>query len=103
MQQICLDEPFITIMLEKSSEFIKLGILPELVGKWYSKLLVMLSAGDAPTCNTCISIAANVPTCKNDNTSASTIQVRFGAIVEYLDDELIGWECTIQWYHVSCL
>ena len=32
-----LDEPFISIALEKCKEFIKFGILPEILGKWYSR------------------------------------------------------------------
>ena len=37
VQQIYLDEPFITIAFMKAIELIKIGILPELVGKWYTK------------------------------------------------------------------
>ena len=37
IQQLYLDEPFITIALEKCKQFIKLGVLPELLGKWYSR------------------------------------------------------------------
>ena len=37
IQQLYLDEPFITIALEKCKQFVKLGVLPELLGKWYSR------------------------------------------------------------------
>ena len=37
IQRIYLDEPFITISLEKCKEFIKVGVLPELVAKFYSR------------------------------------------------------------------
>ena len=37
IQRIYLDEPFITISLEKCKEFIKVGVLLELVAKFYSR------------------------------------------------------------------
>ena len=36
IQRIYLNEPFITIALEKCKEFSKVGMLPELLGKFYS-------------------------------------------------------------------
>ena len=37
VQRIYPDEPFITLALEKCKEFIKVGVLPELLAKFYSK------------------------------------------------------------------
>ena len=43
VQRLCLDEPFITVALEKCKQFIKLAILPEILGKWYSREPLSLS------------------------------------------------------------
>lgn len=45
---IYLDEPFITIVLGEATEFIKIGILPELVGKLFSKETSVISS--LPSC-----------------------------------------------------
>lgn len=37
MQCVKLDEPFCTIQLERCKQFIKLAVLPEILGKWYSR------------------------------------------------------------------
>ena len=42
VQRLCLDEPFITVALEKCRQFIKLAILP-ILGKWYSREPLSLS------------------------------------------------------------
>lgn len=35
--RVYLDEPFISFALEKCKEFIKVGVLPELLAKFYSR------------------------------------------------------------------
>ena len=37
VQRILPEEPFISIVLQQSKTFIKVGILPEMHGKWYPK------------------------------------------------------------------
>jgi len=37
IQRIYLDEPFISTNLKRAIAFIKIGLLPELKGKWYSR------------------------------------------------------------------
>ena len=38
-----------TFIIEKATEFFKFGILPELLGKWYSKPLLNCDNSSAPT------------------------------------------------------
>ena len=37
IERIFCDEQFILDAIDKATAFIKIGILPELVGKWYTK------------------------------------------------------------------
>ncbi len=37
IQRLTLDEPFVSIAMEKCNEFIQVCVLPEIVGKWYSR------------------------------------------------------------------
>lgn len=45
MQQISLDEEFLFSVLKKASQFFIYGILPELIGKWYTRLQEYVVAG----------------------------------------------------------
>ena len=38
VERILIDNQFLSIALEKATTFFLYGILPELLGKWYSKL-----------------------------------------------------------------
>ena len=44
IQRLLLDEPFISIALEKCKQFMKLCVLPEILGKWYSREPLSLSS-----------------------------------------------------------
>jgi len=37
IQRVYPDEPFMSVVLEQCKSFIKIGVLPELIGKYYSK------------------------------------------------------------------
>ena len=48
VQRIVMDREFIDDAIEKTEPFIKLAILPELVGKWYTKQNVILNEDETP-------------------------------------------------------
>ena len=84
VQRIYPDEPFITLALEKCKEFIKVGVLPELLAKFYSKEPV----------------SSNLP----ENCNNGDEQWCYCREVE--SGEMIGCDnpdCRIQWFHTACL
>ena len=91
VQRIYLDETFIGSII-KATEFLKLGILPELLGKWYTKppTTCML-----PDCN-----HSSTPTSDANNPTLWCLcrKEEFGEMIP-CDNEL----CKILWFHTSCL
>ena len=84
VQRIYPDEPFITLALEKCEEFIKVGVLPELLAKFYSKEPVSF----------------NLPENCNDGDE------QWCYCREVESGEMIGCDnpnCRIQWFHTACL
>ena len=92
VQRIFHEEPFISLVLQQCETFIKVGILPEMIGKWYSK---------EP-------IAKNLPSAEdNGNTETATDQNELWCYCRQSEEgEMIGCDnnaCSIQWFHISCL
>ena len=97
VQRLYLDEPFISIALEKCKEFIKFGILPEILGKWYSREHMSLTK----TADT------NLVKIKSDHDENDS---REQDIWCYCRKEESGTmiacdnqACPIQWFHAVCL
>lgn len=94
-QRIELDEDFVVDAFYRAASFVKLAILPELVGKWFSKQNAM----------------ASCPSQDQDSNSASPVSVLSSNGWCYCGkdetfDNMIGCDskdCKIQWYHFSCL
>ena len=97
-------KPFISIALERCKHFIKLGILPELLGKWYSKEPISLSTRTPE------------PT---EVEHQDSIEVEHQDSIEVVDrrglwcyrrkgevGEMIACDdkdCSIVWFHTTCL
>ena len=74
---------------ENIEMFIKFAILPELVGKWFTKQPVLPLKPNS-----------------NEDTSSNLIPVWCYCRRDEEFDTMIGCDneqCTIQWYHLSCL
>ena len=85
IQRIYPNEQFIALALEKVTSFIKLGVLPELLGKWYSKGPVSTSSQPPNSC----SQANEWCYCK---------QGEEGQMIA-CDNK----DCSIVWFHTACL
>ena len=97
VQRIFLDEEFISTALEKATLFFKFGVLPENLGKWYSKEPVYLTADVARICDTPHS---SHPPGNMDKKSGVSVEI------EEESGEIIQCEsgkCPISWFHTSCL
>uniref|UniRef100_A0A1X7SP42 PHD-type domain-containing protein n=1 Tax=Amphimedon queenslandica TaxID=400682 RepID=A0A1X7SP42_AMPQE len=91
IQRVYPDEPFISTVLEVANSFVKVGILPEIIGKHYSKIPVITSTLCEPV---------------QDNEMSD--QDRLWCYCQEPEDEreMICCDehtCRIQWFHVSCL
>ena len=91
VQRIYPDEIFVSSALAKSEQFIKVAILPEILGKWYSKEPIMKPD-------------------EGENNGAQNNEVCQLALWCYCrkveSGEMIGCDdtkCPIQWFHTSCL
>ena len=49
VERITLDEQFVNICIEQASHFFKIAILPELLGRWYTRTLVIPAKVDSTT------------------------------------------------------
>ena len=87
IQRVKPDEPFISIELEKCKEFIKIAVLPEILGKWYSR---------EPS-----SVCAATDRDSNPGVEEAWCYCgmgEFGQMIECEDDS-----CGIKWFHIDCL
>ena len=86
-QRICQDEGFIKDIVDKSTYFFELCLLPELVAKWYSQVQVMPAQTAAASTSTNMYIYCH---CKDDK----------GGDMVGCDNK----ECEHgQWFHLECL
>ena len=77
-----------SVVLEQCKSFIKIGVLPELIGKYYSKDPIV----NNPDQESISKIAENELWCYCQQPEG--------------DEEMIACDdntCRIQWFHVSCL
>lgn len=95
IQRIYPDEPFITSVLKLCNTFIKTGILPEVIGKYYSKDPVLnITSLDQDQDN------------KDPETDQDELLWCYCRQPECEGQEMIACDdntCRIQWFHISCL
>ena len=92
VQRIYLDEPFISVALEMAAMFIKVGILPELTAKWYSREPCTVSV------NLCSSVDVNE---QSEDELDEWCYCRKGSSGQMICCD--SKDCPIQWYHTTCL
>lgn len=92
VQRITLDDDFITDALSKAQTFIKIGVLPELIGKYLTK---------EPT--SCLT----EPSEEEDQSEADDQSERVWCYCKKGEEgDMIACDndaCPIQWFHLSCL
>ncbi len=88
IQRLTLDEPFVSIAMEKCNEFIQVCVLPEILGKWYSREpLSTIQCSHSSECE-----EGKTPVwcyCRKEES---------GTMIA-CDDEA----CQIVWFHAECL
>ena len=96
MERIYPDDLFIDTAFSKATEFFKNEVLPELLGKWYSK-----------TCTTCpLSTTSNFDKSNDENMPPPSSSVTWCYCKGEEMGEMIGCDsesCPIQWFHTACL
>ena len=92
MERILIDEDFLTVALEIATKFFIDGILPEVLGKWYSKLPDYANTSSDPSTSTQTNSDVHVGWCfcGGDKDNGEMIAS---------DNEL----CKIGWFHTHCL
>ena len=94
--RITLDEEFLNEAIKRAITFYKYGVLPELVGKWYTKSASMAQLHAIPE--------GNVQS--SHESSASNSERRWCYCKKEKEGELIGCDnsqCSIEWFHTTCL
>ena len=89
------DKSFIELAIEQATTFFKVGILPELIGKWYSKAPNPSSV----TCPTSISPIAPDATNDSECEKWCYCQTEERGTMIACDNK----KCSIGWFHVDCL
>ena len=89
IERVYLDNEFITDAMDKATAFLKVAVLPELVGKWYSKVPMQ---------------------CTSDAVSHSSHTEEAKELWCFCRQEESGEmiacdnnDCPIIWFHTSCL
>ena len=98
MQRMYPNEKFMATALEKVTSFIKLGVLPELLGKWYSKAPVSSGMG-------CRDLHQSEDISSQSSSSSSHEKVWCYSKQEE-EGEMIACDheqCSIMWFHAACL
>ena len=95
IERIYLDDDFISDAIEKATLFIKVGVMPEIVGKWYSKTPVHTSTNPVATLTETVS-----------EESGDTEKILWCYCKGEEDGEMIACDhenCPIVWFHTICL
>ena len=95
VERLLPQQEFFESAVKKIEDFYKQAIMPELLGKWYTKKPVMPSEVDAATSSTA-----------QDNCNTTSEELWCYCKKPEDDRQMIGCDypgCTIQWFHVDCL
>ena len=103
IDRIYRDDQFFEDCLEKARNFFVYGILPEIVGKWYTRIPVAESDGTVPTPAVDISDNSNNDVDVDDDDDNGRCwcyccQPSFGDMIR-CDNK----QCSISWFHFDCL
>ena len=98
------DEAFVANASEKATAFYKYGILPELVGKWYSQLPDVQARLSLD--NELDGVGVSEATELQEPASSSQDEEKWCYCKSAASGTMIGCEndnCQIKWFHVECL
>ena len=100
--RIYIDKNFVTSAIANATTFYKTGILPELLGKWYSKVS-MVNPNPETVSTTSKEALTTAPsstsTIKNSSEKWCYCQTEEYGTMIGCDNE----NCSIAWYHIDCL
>lgn len=102
IERICAANEFFTIAVEKVTTFYKYGVLPELIGKWYTKKGVISGPDETQATSTRPQLVCT-PIDEASN-SCSPLVICYCKQPE--NGDMIGCDflnCSIEWFHQSCL
>lgn len=112
-ERISIDTEFIDNAIKEAEPFIKLALLPELLGKWFSRQTVATSIDSTQINQTLSTSDDNAPTTSTSSDNAQTTSASDdGAEVwcfckqDESYGDMIGCDnpgCPIEWFHLSCL
>ena len=97
IERIFADEQFWSECIEKSSHFFKVCILPEILGRWYSRPCVCQQENEKE----------NIPQLPSSSSGSSTCTLYCYCRQPESDEQT--WiacdnpSCSIEWYHTRCL
>ena len=100
--RIELNDNFIVQALDNASEFFKCRILPELVGKWYTKAPVyrkIMTATEEQATSEADSESLAASTAQNSNEVWCYCKGKDEGEIIFCDSDV----CTIRWFHTECL
>ena len=95
IDRIYLDDNFISNALEKATLFFKVGVMPKIVGKWYSNTLVQISTNHIATLTEPVG-----------EESGDMEKILWCYCKGKEDGEMIACEhrnCPIVWFRTTCL
>lgn len=96
VNRINRDETFLTEAIDKATKFFKYGILPELIGKWYTR----------PPCVPLVQVSSSQESTSASYSQAADTQRKWCYCNTEESGTMIFCEndkCTIQWFHIECL
>ena len=100
-----MDKEFLVNAIAKSTHFFKYGVLPELLGKWYTKAVCIPIATEAEAENPGTSGSVNTISQTTDNT-ATAGHKKWCYCHKEESGKMIACDsdwCLIQWFHTRCL
>ena len=103
------DKGFIDSGIDKATTFYKFEVLPELIGKWYTKAPMFrsdLASATAPTTSNVMEDSSMVAAITTSNTTEDDGKEKWCYCQTEEYGTMIGCDnekCFISWYHIDCL
>ena len=97
--RINLDENFVAKAIRNATIFYKYGVLPELVGKWYTKTASMSTQSTMDSEQVQLQVVLNEESPKSNNRKWCYCNEDESGDMIACDND----QCVIQWFHLTCL
>ena len=101
VERIVADKQFFNSVIDSAQHFFVYGILPEIIGKWYTRKPIANSDGVVPILTSTDSRSEQQDTNESEDMSKLWCYCNepcFGEMIQ-CDNE----KCTIKWFHFDCL